>query len=71
MARRALNVARYLMAHGMPPARISVAGFADTQPVAENDSDEGRAQNRRIEVVLLPRLDELPDLSALEDGGQP
>ena len=46
--------------------RGKTAGYADTQPVASNDTPEGRAQNRRIEIVLMPNLDELPDLSALE-----
>lgn len=63
---RAVNVTRYMLAHGIPPARLSAAGFADTQPTASNDSEEGRRQNRRIEIVLVPNLDELPDLSALQ-----
>lgn len=63
---RAVTVARYLIDDGNVPAnRISAAGYADTQPVSANDSAEGRAQNRRIEIVLVPNLDELPDLSSL------
>ncbi|HJL18108.1 MAG TPA: OmpA family protein [Sandaracinaceae bacterium LLY-WYZ-13_1] len=65
---RALTVAELLREQGMPAERLSVAGFADTQPVASNETEQGRAQNRRIEIVLLPNLDELPDLSELEDG---
>lgn len=63
---RALTVTRFLMEHGMEPARLSPAGYADTQPAAPNDTPEGRQLNRRIELVLTPALDELPDLSALE-----
>jgi chemotaxis protein MotB len=68
---RAVSVARFLIDHGMPPERISAAGYADTQPVDTNDTEDGRANNRRIEIVLLPNIDELPDLSALtgDSGG--
>ena len=64
-AQRATNVARFLIEQGVAANRISAAGYADTQPVSSNETDEGRAQNRRIEIVLVPNLDELPDLSAL------
>jgi chemotaxis protein MotB len=63
---RAVTVTRYLAASGVPAQRLSAAGFADTQPVATNDTPEGRQQNRRIEIVLMPNLEELPDLSALQ-----
>jgi chemotaxis protein MotB len=63
---RGVTVARYLAAGGVPTARLSAAGYADSQPIASNDTPEGRAQNRRIEIVLMPNLDELPDLSSLE-----
>lgn len=66
-AARAVNVARFLIEQGMSADRISAAGYADTQPVASNADSEGRAQNRRIEIVLMPNLDELPDLSSLSD----
>lgn len=69
-AARAVNVARFLIEQGMSAERISAAGYADTQPVASNSTPEGRAQNRRIEIVLMPNLDELPDLSSLNDGGE-
>lgn len=68
-AARAVNVARFLIEQGMSAERISAAGYADTQPVASNTTPEGRAQNRRIEIVLMPNLDELPDLSSLTDDG--
>ena len=60
-----MTVARYMTTQGVPANRISAAGHADTVPVASNDTEEGRAQNRRIEIVLLPNLDELPDLTGL------
>jgi chemotaxis protein MotB len=63
---RAVKVARALESQGVPANRLSAAGYAETQPVSSNDTPEGRQQNRRIEIVLMPNLDELPDLSALE-----
>jgi chemotaxis protein MotB len=63
---RAVTVTRFLAEKGVPALRLSAAGYADTQPVESNDTPEGRAQNRRIEIVLMPNLDELPDLSSLK-----
>ena len=65
---RATNVSKLLMEYSVPDVRISAAAYADTQPVADNDTDEGRALNRRIEIALQPNLDELPDLSRIENG---
>lgn len=62
---RAVEVTRFLSEKGVDPGRLSAAGYADTQPVASNADPEGRKQNRRIEIVLMPNLDELPDLSSL------
>jgi len=69
--RRAVTVTRYLISQGVPANRVSAAGYADTEPTASNDTPEGRAQNRRIEIVLLPNLDELPDLSSLASEDRP
>lgn len=63
---RAVAVVKKLSEGGVAEKNLSGAGYADTQPVAPNDNEEGRALNRRIEIVLQPNLDELPDLSALE-----
>lgn len=49
---RATDVVRYLVAKGVDPALLSATGFGDTQPVASNDTPQGRAKNRRIELVL-------------------
>lgn len=52
-ARRAGQVARYLIwGQGFSPAMISVVGKAHTAPVASNDTEEGRAKNRRIEIFI-------------------
>jgi chemotaxis protein MotB len=64
---RGIGVTKLLIEYGLPADRISAAAYADTQPVASNDTKEGRAQNRRIEIALQPNLDELPDLSSIDD----
>lgn len=54
---RAESVAGYLSTHGVARARIGTQGFGETQPVASNDTDAGRAQNRRVEIKLVPVSD--------------
>jgi OmpA-OmpF porin, OOP family len=49
--RRAASVAKYLGDKGIPSARLVSHGFGKTNFVATNDTDEGRAQNRRVELV--------------------
>ena len=51
-SRRADNVVAYLESQGVNPNVISAKGFGDTHPVASNDTPDGRAQNRRIEIVM-------------------
>ena len=51
-SRRADNVVAYLESQGVNPNVISAKGFGDTHAVAPNDTPQGRAQNRRIEIVL-------------------
>jgi len=53
-AARALNVTRYLEKEGIDPSILLAAAFGEYQPVAENDTPEGRAKNRRIAIILLP-----------------
>jgi chemotaxis protein MotB len=55
-AARAVNIVRYLEDKvKLDPKLLSASGFAMNRPVASNDSKEGKAQNRRIEIVLLPQ----------------
>ncbi len=58
-AARAVEVVRLMIDAGMPPARLSAAGYADQLPVAPNDTGASRMHNRRIEIVVVPNLDEL------------
>lgn len=52
---RAMQIARLLLAmHAVPPDQLSVAGYAEYHPVASNETAEGKAQNRRVDLVVLP-----------------
>jgi chemotaxis protein MotB len=55
-AARAIEVAQHLIARGIPGSDISAVGYADTRPVATNSTEGGRTLNRRIELLLEPRL---------------
>lgn len=59
---RAVEVVKVMIAAGMDGKRLSAAGYADQLPVAENDTVIGRLQNRRIEIVVQPNLEELPGM---------
>ncbi len=50
---RAQAVAKYLTGYGIEAARVSSAGFGESKPLATNDTEEGRAQNRRTEIKVL------------------
>jgi outer membrane protein OmpA-like peptidoglycan-associated protein len=52
--RRAASVADYLSARGVQSARLGTRGFGETQPVADNETEEGKAANRRVEIKLVP-----------------
>ena len=50
---------------GLDPRRLSAAGYADTDPVANNDTPEGRELNRRVELVVVPNVEEMLNLNSL------
>jgi chemotaxis protein MotB len=52
---RALAVLQTLEAYGVADARLSLAGYGDTRPVRPNDTAEGRAYNRRVDIVLIEK----------------
>ncbi len=66
---RALNVLHYMAGKGVSPDRLSAVGYGQYRPVASNDSEEGRQLNRRVEIVILPRLVKklnIPDNTGVE-----
>jgi chemotaxis protein MotB len=52
---RAANVLQELVENGIAPERLSASGYGGFQPVADNETAEGRAQNRRVDIVILNR----------------
>jgi OmpA-OmpF porin, OOP family len=50
---RAKGVMDYLIKQGVSPDRITSVGFGETRPIADNKTKEGRALNRRVDVVMV------------------
>jgi chemotaxis protein MotB len=61
---RALTVTRVMVTAGMKQENLIAAGVGDHDPIASNSTAEGRQRNRRIEIALLPAINELPPLPA-------
>ena len=64
---RANSVVQFMIKQQFPATSLAAAGYGEFDPVAPNDKEEGREQNRRIEIILVPNLEELPSLT----GNQP
>ncbi len=54
-AARAISVSQELISNGISKKQIRVVGRADTEPIASNDTEEGRRKNRRVEIIVVPR----------------
>jgi len=67
---RALTVVRAMIAAGMPAGRVSAASYGEFKPSASNDSAEGRSANRRIEIVVVPDLSDLPGFDELKKASE-
>ncbi len=63
---RALTVVQFMIAAGFPATNVSAVGFGEFDPVAANDSEANKQLNRRIEIILVPDLSELPTLTGAE-----
>ncbi len=63
---RAINVLKSMVESGLPTGRVSAASFGDSRPTAPNDTPEGKAQNRRIEIIIVPDLSGLPGFEELQ-----
>lgn len=61
---RAVSILEFMIEAGFAPKSLGAAGYGEFDPVAPNDSAENRQLNRRIEIILVPDLSELPNLTA-------
>jgi chemotaxis protein MotB len=59
-SQRAIEVVKLMVEAGVPPEMISAAGNAEFDPLTENETPEGRTTNRRVEIVFVPKIEELP-----------
>lgn len=59
-SQRAIEVVKLMIEAGVPPQMLSAAGAAEFDPLVENDTPENRAINRRVEIIFMPKIDELP-----------
>ncbi|MEK6578554.1 MAG: flagellar motor protein MotB [Bdellovibrionota bacterium] len=62
---RAMSVLSTMESSGFPPDHISIASYGQHQPTSSNESEEGKAQNRRISIVIVPDLSGLPGFDEL------
>ena len=60
---RASAIVKYLASKGVAPERLSAVGYGEYQPVAENDTEQGRAQNRRVTIMVAKRKMERPKIN--------
>jgi chemotaxis protein MotB len=66
---RAVEVVNFMISQGLDSKRLSAAGYAEQSPVVANDTPDNKAKNRRIEITLVPNLDDLPPIDdALKDA---
>lgn len=68
---RAIAVAAELVRNGVSKSRLGVAGYADQRPIASNSSDAGRAQNRRVEIIILPTTNRATAITASATSAPP
>ena len=68
-AGRAIAVASLMVEAGVQAKNVSAASYGESHPVGDNETDEGRTANRRIEIVLVPDFSSLPGFTELEKLG--
>jgi chemotaxis protein MotB len=63
---RAVEVVKYLAEQGVDSSHLSAAGYSDTDPIAPNDTKDNKQLNRRLEIIVMPNIEELPKI---DDAG--
>lgn len=66
---RAASVVRLFLDAGVGPQRVTASGYAEERPVADNDSPEGRARNRRVSILIDSPNDDIPEELPVVPGG--
>lgn len=56
---RATEVVKLLIDQGVTPERLAAAGYGEYDPIADNETEDGREKNRRLEIILLPRIEDV------------
>lgn len=67
---RAIAVGQALQSEGVQSTRVAVVGYADQHPIGSNATEQGRAQNRRVEVLILPSTARAPQSETAGVSGQ-
>jgi chemotaxis protein MotB len=70
-SQRAIEVVKLMVEAGVPPTMLSSAGAAEFDPLVENDTEENKLANRRVEVVFVPKIDELPGFEKAKKVEEP
>ena len=67
---RAVEVVQYLISQGMTSKNIGAAGYGEFDPITDNGNEDAKAKNRRIEVILMPLLGDIPGMQEMLTGGK-
>ena len=67
---RAVEVVQYLISQGMTSKNIGAAGYGEFDPITDNSTEDAKAKNRRIEVILMPLLGDIPGMQEMLTGGK-
>ncbi len=59
-SQRAVEVVKLMIENGVEPEMLAAAGQAEFDPIADNEEKEGMAQNRRVEIIFMPKIEEMP-----------